>query len=684
MSWRLAFFFGIFLVAELSAAQYQAIETLHTGPEIIGACGKPLPLDRSRQARGSRLLCGGTQVNFDRRPVKSPFWNEWSVLERSDASGALTTRRQMQELRLRDEPIKWSGQSQIKTYETWSWFVRKRGKNPDKCRVWTRQVPCTKTRQIPITRRVCTDEDDSENFGGASGFGPGGAGTNSGSGSQPRSGGAAKDSSTKRSDPWAKDSGRSREQGPSTGPKMDSNRQRESYDSYKGSKQKSGGGGTSSGGGSKSGGSSSGSGKSNRRSWIREFSLFPKAVAETCSNRVVDYREESYQSTCDERVVDECEWEEEQFEMEYCSTESVSYSVEYEKPNGEWAPGKPGYHDLLPNKYDLLPGEWEVVHLLLNNGNNDGGLDKSLARKSLGRASLIKPSVEFESKGMEDQGWNKYRVSFDQSEIQCRMNTSVVINAKIATEERIVRKAPNALAIPIDRLGREEALRATEKFLDGDQKVRLRPYKVQLEDSSNDLMLTAARQSRKFKDLDEGAVTTDHPNGEEVLTARDLGFWKNTLLKVRLIEKNSCFLEGDKLFADVLDTTSSLTKAEGNRLVIQLDGEQSGVPSFYRPFGFIGKFLGFFMGEGGIDLYPTPGKHYEFHVSMLQQGLPFYENGCLNGAKTCEKADANPQMYSDDLKIEFYAEPGYDERGWLQKFENWYGRKPWNKFFDCN
>lgn len=662
----------------MSDAQYEAIETFHTGPEIIGACGKPLPLDRSRQARGSRLLCGGTQVNFDRRPVKSPFWNDWSVLERSDASGSLTTRRQMQELRLRDEPIKWSGQSQIKTYETWSWFLRKRGKNPDKCRVWTRQVPCTKTRRIPIERRVCTDE--SVNFGGAPspGFGPGGAGTSS---RNPPSGGSSNSSSRKDSDPWAKDSGRSKEQGPSTGPKMDSNRQRESYDNYKGSKQKSGGSGTSSGGGSKSDGSS---GKSNRRSWLREFSLFPKAVAETCSNRVVDYREEPYQSTCDEQVVDQCEWEEEQFEMEYCSTEPVSYSVEYEKPNGDWAPGKPGYHDLLPNKYDLLPGEWEVVHLLLNNGNNDSGLDKSLAQKSLGRASVIKPSVEFESKGIENQGWNKYRVSFDQSEIQCRMNTPVVINAKIATEERIVRKAPNALAIPIDRLGREEALRATEKFLDGDKKVRLRPYKVQLEDSSNDLMLTAARQSRKFKDLDEGAVTTDHPNGEEVLTARDLGFWKNTLLKVRLIEKNSCFLEGDKLFADVLDTTSSLTKAEGNRLVIQLDGEQSGVPSFYRPFGFIGKFLGFFMGEGGIDLYPTPGKHYEFHVSMLQQGLPFYENGCLNGAKTCEKADANPQMYSDDLKIEFYAEPGYDERGWLQKFENWYGRKPWNKFFDCN
>lgn len=672
---RLAFVLGILLVTGLSHAQYQVVETLHAGPEIVGSCGRPLPRDHSRQARGFRLLCGGTQVNFDRRPVKSPSWSEWSALERSDSSGSMSTRRGMQELRLRDEPIKWSGQSQIKTYETWSWFVRKRGKNPDKCRVWTRQVPCTKTRQIPIERRVCTDE--SENLGGvpASGLRSGGAGTSVGSGSRikPGSPGLSNGSSRENSDPWAKESGRMREQGPSTGPKMDSNRQRESYDSYKGSKQRSGG---------RSGNGSSG--KSNRRSWLREFSLFPKAVAETCSNRIVGYREESYPSTCEERVVDECEWEEEQFEMEYCSTEPVSYSVEYEKPNGDWAPGKSGYHDLLPNKYDLLPGEWEVVHLLLNNGNSDGGLDKSLAKKSLGRASVVKPSIEFESKGMENQGWNKYKVSFDQSEIQCRMNTPVVINAKIVTEERIVRKAPNALAIPIDRLGREEALRATEKFLDGDHKVRLRPYKVQLEDSSNDMMLTAARQSRKFKDLDEGAVTTDHQSGQEVLTARDLGFWKNTLLKVRLIEKNSCFLEGDKLFADVLDTTSSLTKAEGNRLVIQLDGEQSGVPSFYRPFGFIGKFLGFFMGDGGIDLYPTPGKHYEFHVSMLQQGLPFYENGCLNGAKTCEKADANPQMYSDDLKIEFYAEPGYDERGWLQKFENWYGRKPWNKFFDCN
>ena len=130
----------------------------------------------------------------------------------------------------------------------------------------------------------------------------------------------------------------------------------------------------------------------------------------------------------------------------------------------------------------------------------------------------------------------------------------------------------------------------------------------------------------------------------------------------------------------MLKTTADLTKAEGDTLLVPLDGTQAGIPSFYRPFGFVGRVLGTF---GPIDLKLNPGLAYEFRVSMLQQGLPFYLNGCRFGHLNCDDAHANPRMYSEELKIRFTADPNRDDRAWWQRFEHWYGKKWWNKFRSC-
>jgi hypothetical protein len=615
-------------------AQYSVVDSQRApGDLVVGACGSPLPPDRSRRATNMRLVCGGTEVDFTRGPVKSPYWEDWSRLERGIGDDNLTVRREMQEVRLKEDPITWSGQAKYKTYETWNYSVRMRGANPLHCPTWVRTYDCKKTRSVPIMGTVCHDEPShDEDEGSGSGMSGGGPGYWHGSGS-----------------------GKSRSNSPDLGPRMNSP-----------SRIVPRNGGSSGGSGGK-GGDHSSSG-SRRRSFLNEFIVGPAMAEQVCSPGVVGYRDEEYWDKCHEDMVDVCEWEEQQTGIRFCSDETIDYTLSFAKPDSKWAPGQAGYHDLLPNKYDLLPGEWEKISLLTNNGLSDdiGGV---------GRSDTIRPSIEFENQ------WNEYSVHFDRDTFRCQKNTPISINAQISTDRRRVRKAPNALAVATDVYGRANGLKADEYYLPDGEKARLRPHRILLEDSSNQVMLIAARQSRKFGNMDPESVSAVHDTKLKPISAQEMGFWKNTLLRVSFVEKSSCFGEHTKIFADVLDTTSALTKSEGNQLIIPLDGTSGNIDSFYHPYGIIGKVISLFGGP--VDLELTPGAMYEFRVSMQQQGLPFYENGCKNNALTCNGKDVNPAMYSEDLVIEFQADPRVDRRSWLQKFENFHRKKLWNKFRGC-
>ena len=614
-------------------------------PAAIGACGAPLPREISRRARAHRLVCGGAVVQLPvRTAIKSPQYESWSRLERSDAAGTMDTRRQMQAIRLREDPVHFAGETKIKTYETWVTSVRMRGPNPNRCRVWQRPYTHRYTVQEPIVERRCHDlpppssPGSGRSRGGGGSWGGGGGGKSSGGGS-------------------------SRPRGPDLGRRMDPSRLPKWN-----SKPSTGGRGGSRGGGSRPSGR-----RDNRRAaleWLADL-IFPRAHAfqGVCEDVVVGHRPRVVEEIRYETMVDTCEWEEDRVETRACSEEPVTFAIDFAKPDAydpEWVPGRAKYHDLLPNKYDLMPGEWELYTLLINSGTKDKTL-------GVGRAEGITAAIDVAN------AWNEY--DYARPRLTCAKNTPVHLNLKVTTKHRIVRKAPNALDEVVDRLGKGRGVQAEETYRDGDgTPVRGRPYRLQLTDHSNQAMLTAARQSRKFADLDPEARVTTLAGAPNPAGARELGFTKNTLLKIKIIEKGGCFGEGEKVFADVLDTTADLTKAEGDTLLVPLDGSQAGVPTFYRPFGFIGRLLGTF---GPLDLHLNPGLAYEFRVSMLQQGLPFYENGCRHGRANCEPADANPRMFSEELKIKFVADPRRDDRSWWQRYEYWYGKKWWNKFRRC-
>ena len=642
-----------------SVGAYEVIERTRAPgePAAIGACGTPLPPESSRRARDHRLVCGGAIVNLPlRTAVKTPQYDEWSRLERSDAAGTLETRRQMQALRLTEDPLHYQGQTSVQTYETWTTSVRMRGANPRHCRTWQRPYLHRYVVKDPIRERRCREVADrphasSSSSGWTGGFGApfregrrssGGGGARGGSSSSSRGGGSSS-SSRGGGSSSSRSSG-----GPRLGPKMDSGRIR-TWDSHKSSPSRS---------------KSSGGYKSNRRAaleWLSDL-ILPRAYAErVCESVIVGYRDRTVEETRYQTMVDTCEWEEDRTESRACSTETVNFDVEFEKPSAydpHWTPDHEGYHNLLPNKYDLLPGEWESYALLIN-------------------AHARGPQVvtEFDV----TNGWNAYRAA--PPTFRCEKNRPIDLKFKVQTKHRIVRRAPNALDEVIDGQGVGRGVQREVSYLgDAGAPVLGRPYRLQLTDRSNQTMLTAARQSRKFGTIAADVNVTEVPNATRAATARDLGFVKNTLLKIKIIEKGGCFGEGEKVFADVLNTTADLTKAEGDTLLVPLDGSQAGIPSYYRPFGFVGAVLGRF---GPLDLKLNPGLAYEFRISMLQQGLPFYKNGCRFGQLNCDEKTANARMFSEELKIRFTADPRRDDRAWWQRFEHWYGKKWWNKYRSC-
>src|SRR5690606_30791958 len=75
-----------------------------------------------------------------------------------------------------------------------------------------------------------------------------------------------------------------------------------------------------------------------------------------------------------------CLHDEARHETRHCSDEVMNYEANYERPDlNVWGPGTSAddrgidplkrYHDIIPNKYDLLPGETESIQIYNTSGN---------------------------------------------------------------------------------------------------------------------------------------------------------------------------------------------------------------------------------------------------------------------------------------------------------------------------
>lgn len=528
---------------------------------VRGACrGRSLPSNQSLNARDIQLVCGGGVSTFTRTPI--PYDHKaWSREEKK------RRRDKMQEMRLAEPKIEWSGTIDYSTYETWTYTEYVTEANALHCGTTRIHKTCSR----PKYKTVCVEDPPpttSTYSSSKSSYTPSSSRSDSGTG-------------------WSR------------GPSLPS----------------------------------------------KDYDMDDSRAPDGCSQVHDGY--ENYDCSYDEPNI--CPVPYTRQGVRECSQEQMTYNVQFAKPPASYAPGKDAsYMDILPNKYDLLPGEWEKIHFISNEG----------------RDGAITPRLDFEN------AWNQYSYSVSTQEFRCEaFAPKKHVDVVIRTNGRIKRKAPNAFAIPVDRYGRKRGDNGISREEIGlkDGLALGEPYKIELTDTANAVVTAAARTSRRFN-VDNAKAEVVARRGE-IGNAMNMGFWKDTQFRVRLFQINK---NGRPVWlTQALYTNSGTVSSIGNNVVIPLQGE-GGVAALYRANGPFNSMLGDLWSRYRIKL--EPGQNYELRLAMYQKGLPFYETGCSKN-NNCEGEKAIDSMFSDELEISFKTDERIDERTVFQKFLDWQ-RKP--------
>jgi hypothetical protein len=590
-----------------------------------------IPAEQTRKATRPVLTCGGGLSEYTRTATKltDQEFDAWYYnIKLGDQLAA-------QKLFLDMSPVEWSGDIPYHSYVEWTWQKDVYGENEAACgsHMEPYQTTCTKTvddEESPICTKRATPppvRNDPPSFGGgSSGGNSSGGGSSSGGSSRPR-----------RAEP---------------APVLPKSHREENYN----------------GGGRRPKRSSNEYQKLYRNTMIMPVAY--RSVAAGVCPAGYDFqgynkKEVSYSCTKERKIIHSCHYDVAQSERVKCQDLSIHYDAKYAKPGSDWNPQNPNYHELLPNKYDLMPREWEKVVVISNEGISQS----------------IHPQV-----APIENAWNKYDVQVWPQQLACRYNDKPSFKVQINTAGRIKRKSPNAFVTPVDRHGDPQnplARNAVAGKRKGDVNIPGEPYKVTLQDASYAVVLMGSDATREFaKKMDPNApAPVKVAQKGKAVTSNDMGgmgnypYWKDTQVRVRLVEK--VFMGRDIPITQDVYTNSSQTSSGDDYVNIPLTGE-NGVQSIYRATGPLNSLLGTFWSQTRVHL--TPGHSYEIRVSMYQRGLPFYESGCKQGTPDCEAEKANKKAFSDDLVIEFKADSRIDERTWLNKLRDFQTTSnPWEK-----
>ncbi len=365
-----------------------------------------------------------------------------------------------------------------------------------------------------------------------------------------------------------------------------------------------------------------------------------------------------------------CWHDEPRHEEEFCSSEIMHYAANFRRPTIlEWHPPKVGeklhdepirrYYDVIPNKYDLLPGEVEDVQIFSNSGQR----------------STISPN------GTVGDAWNKYsfQISFEDgphsrrgdTSVRCNHDVTHKINVTVNTEYRIKKQTPNAFRMPVDAFGRDVA---PIKWLTGTSKKGVevehaKPREIHLSDAAHVMIRTMARQARELDaKLEESRQKSGEGGGIDAAAQKEMkdefkkgGFFKQTQVRVRLMEYARFVLTPRRKTHNLYLSEEDVALDEYYQM--RLGGEAK-EDDLFRASGFITD-----KGFNNRTTNLRPGMKYEFRISMYQQGVPFYNQegeSFFKGESSC---------YSKELKIPFVAHKEIDDRGFLQKFIDWQGDK---------
>lgn len=307
-----------------------------------------------------------------------------------------------------------------------------------------------------------------------------------------------------------------------------------------------------------------------------------------------------------------------------CDVQKVKVNVKFTH-DPQWNPSHPKYLDLLPNKFDLLPGEKETITV---------GLGGS-ASSSITAGARV------------DNGWNEYAVRVSPHSMACELGEKN-FQIEIDTLGRIKRKAPNPFALPEDQ----------KAIIGIDDKGR--PKSLKLIDQARGLRLDQSMNSRRF----EGAPTTDAEvnNGETIGQSEAGGteaFWVSTQFRMTLFKIDGL----GRRFPVTLPNKFSTDRTDvfDNEMLISLGG-RGGMDRLYRPSGPLQFIFGGLYQYLGVEL--SPETDYELEVKAAQREFPFYESTCTNGEVACGNENSKEELFSEAIVIKFKTEQ--TRRSWLK------------------
>jgi hypothetical protein len=354
-----------------------------------------------------------------------------------------------------------------------------------------------------------------------------------------------------------------------------------------------------------------------------------------------------------------CWHDEDQYEVRHCSAEVMKYNANFIRPGkSEWNPKTVGYYDVIPNKYDLLPGEIEVIQLF----------------NTSGRSRTIDPY------GQVGDAWNEYEfiiaIMGHGRQAPCRFNHTYEMDVLIKTVKRLTDKAsPNAFRLPVDRHGRQtDPLSWLETLNSDNEYVRSKPDVIKLSDASSTIITSMARQTRKFeteiqKAKNEAGVGESASDKDSREHKEESGFWKDTRVRLQLFEV--IWLGRDRRVTHNMYTSGSEV-AMGEHYKMGLMGSAT-ESDMYRASG---PYIQSIWEQFKFNLRPKT--EYEFRISMYQKNVPFYAQDCETDPGWDCKTIGRPESkyYSKELPIPFGEKTNeyVDERSFLQKLSDFQGR----------
>lgn len=368
-----------------------------------------------------------------------------------------------------------------------------------------------------------------------------------------------------------------------------------------------------------------------------------------CTSRTVT----ESRTVCDD-VARTCYYDVRRSASQHCSSEVMTYDARFAR-DPKWNVSHPSYSEFIPNKYDLLPGELEMIQTFNGQGR------------------MLSPNLKI------GDAWNKYSVSSAKingggSTTDCRPNNKAHVEFEIHTVERLVKPSPNAFQLPVDHAGK--SLRPLEWAVDTDSGEKVRPIRLKLTDSSAALVKLMAQQSQAVSSREKAKSDLglgQNSDKMDLVTSKAAeGFYKNTVLRFQLKEdqwyRTTSFTK-PRFIRDAEAVTLGnlrLSKIQALRNSdywdIPLNDSDLG-SNIYSYDKWLPKALG--VSERGLK----PLQRYVLSLSMYQQGVPFYlqicdENQAKLNPQTCAKSESD--VYSKPIELPFWTSKA-DARPLLQQ-----------------